>query len=123
MLALVAAELVVPVLWSTVMIVVQVISAVYFCGLAWACRMERGATWPTQALPLLFGAATIATGLLLSLNLAPRFGATPAYVAVSNSFHGHTSCLKTGKRSNSHSPTLGTNGREAGNYRTQYWMP
>ena len=79
MLALVAAELVVPVLWSTVMIVVQVISAVYFCGLAWACRMERGATWPTQALPLLFGAATIATGLLLSLNLAPRFGATPAY--------------------------------------------
>ena len=79
MLALVAAELVVPVLWSTVMIVVQVISAVYFCGLAWACRTERGATWPTQALPLLFGAATIETGLLLSLNLAPRFGATPAY--------------------------------------------
>jgi signal transduction histidine kinase len=79
MLALVAAELIVPVLWSTVMIVVQVISAVYFCGLAWACRTERGATWPTQAMPLLFGAATIATGLLLSLNLAPRFGATPAY--------------------------------------------
>ena len=79
MLALVAAELVVPVLWSTVMIVVQVISALYFCGLAWVCRTERAATWPTQALPLLFGAGTIATGLLLSLNLAPRFGATPAY--------------------------------------------
>ena len=57
MLALVAAELVVPVLWSTVMIVVQVISAVYFCGLAWVCRTERVATWPTQAMPLLFGAA------------------------------------------------------------------
>ena len=67
MLALVAAELVVPVLWSTAMIVVQV------------SRTERAATWPTQALPLLFGAGTIATGLLLSLNLAPRCGATPAY--------------------------------------------
>jgi hypothetical protein len=78
MLALVAAEVVVPVLWSTVMIVVQVISALYFCGLARVCRTERAATWPTQALPLLFGAGTIATGLLLSLNLAPRFGATPA---------------------------------------------
>ena len=79
MLALVAAEVVVPVLWSTVMIVVQVISALYFCALAWVWRTERAATWPTQALPLLFGAGTIATGLLLSLNLAPRFGATPAY--------------------------------------------
>ena len=85
MLALVAAELVVPVLWSTVMIVVQVISAVYFCGLAWVCRTERVATWPTQALPLLFGAGTIATGLLLSLNLAPRFGATPAYATTVSS--------------------------------------
>jgi signal transduction histidine kinase len=43
------------------------------------CRTEHAAAWSTQALPLLFGAGTIATGLLLSLNLAPRFGATPAY--------------------------------------------
>ena len=68
-----------PVLWSTVMIVIQVISAVYFFGLAWVCRTERAGTWPTQALPLLFRTGTIGTGLLLSLNLAPRFGAAPAY--------------------------------------------
>jgi signal transduction histidine kinase len=79
MLALVAAELIVPVLWSMDMIAVQMVSALYFCGLAWVCRTGRAATWSTQALPLLFGAGTIATGLLLSLNLAPRFGATPAY--------------------------------------------
>ena len=79
MLALVASELIVPVLWSVDMIAVQLLSALYFCGLAWVCRTGRAATWSTQALPLLFGAGTIATGLLLSLNLAPRFGATPAY--------------------------------------------
>jgi signal transduction histidine kinase len=79
MLALVASELIVPVLWSMDMIAVQAVSALYFCGLAWVCRTRRAATWSTQALPLLFGAGTVATGLLLSLNLAPRFGATPAY--------------------------------------------
>jgi hypothetical protein len=79
MVALIGAELTVPVLWSINMIVVQTVSALYFCGLAWVCRTGRVATWSTPALPLLFGAGTIATGLLLSLNLAPRFGATPAY--------------------------------------------
>jgi signal transduction histidine kinase len=79
MVALIGAELTVPVLWSINMIVVQTVSALYFWGLAWVCRTGRVATWSTPTLPLLFGAGTIATGLLLSLNLAPRFGATPAY--------------------------------------------
>jgi len=79
MLALVVSELIVPVLWSTELIFVQTASALYFCGLAWMCRTGRAASWPTQALPLLFGTGTIATGLLISLNLEPRFGANPAY--------------------------------------------
>jgi signal transduction histidine kinase len=79
MLALVVIELFVAALWSTELVVVQIASALYFCGLAWLCRSGRAATWPAPALPLLFGAGTIATGLLLSLNLGARFGATPAY--------------------------------------------
>jgi signal transduction histidine kinase len=83
MLALIATELIVAALWSAELILVQMASALYFCGLAWLCRNSRAAalptTWPTPALPLLFGVGTIATGLLLSLNLGSRFGATPAY--------------------------------------------
>jgi signal transduction histidine kinase len=79
MLALIASELIVPVLWSTELIFVQGVSALYFCALASLCRTGRTARWPTPALPLLFGTGTIATGLLISLNLEPRFGANPAY--------------------------------------------
>jgi hypothetical protein len=95
MLALIVTELIAPALWSAELILVQAASGLYFCGLAWVCREGRAATWsatgpatwtttwlttwPTPALPLLFGVGTIATGLLLSLNLASRFGATPAY--------------------------------------------
>jgi signal transduction histidine kinase len=82
MLALIVAELIVPALWSTELILVQMASALYFCALAWLCRKSRTATWPMPALPLLFGVGTIATGLLLSLNLASRFGATPAYATM-----------------------------------------
>ncbi len=52
MLALIVTELIVPVLRSTELIFVQMASALYFCGLAWLCRTDRAATWPTQALPL-----------------------------------------------------------------------
>jgi signal transduction histidine kinase len=79
MLALLVAEAVVPVLRSSDTILVKAISGLYFCGLAWACRTGRAATWPKQALPLLFGAGVTLTGLLLSVGLAPYFGATPAY--------------------------------------------
>jgi signal transduction histidine kinase len=79
MLALIVTELIVPVLRSTELIFVQMASALYFCGLARWCRADRASTWPTQALPLLFGAGTTVTGLLISLNLGPRFGANPAY--------------------------------------------
>jgi signal transduction histidine kinase len=79
MLALIVSELIVPVLWSIELIVVQAVSALYFCSLAFLCRTGRTASWPTQVPPLLFGTATIATGLLISLNLEPRFGANPAY--------------------------------------------
>jgi len=79
MLALVAVEFFVAALWSTELVLFQTASALYFCGLAWLCRKARIATWPTPALPLLFGVGAIATGLLLSLNLGARFGATPAY--------------------------------------------
>ena len=79
MLALIAAELIVAELRSTEPILVQIASALYFGGLAWLCRNGRAATWPMPALPLLFGMGAIATGLLLSLNLGARFGATPAY--------------------------------------------
>ncbi len=82
MLALIAAEIIVPLLWSMAMIVVQAVGALYFCGLAWLCRSGRAATWPPQAVPLLFGVGTIATGLMLSFILAPRFGATPAYATM-----------------------------------------
>jgi signal transduction histidine kinase len=79
MLALLIAEAVVPVLRSSDTISVKAISGLYFCGLAWACRTGRAAAWPKQALPLLFGAGATLTGLLLSVGLAPYFGATPAY--------------------------------------------
>jgi signal transduction histidine kinase len=79
MLALIAAELIVPVLRSTDLVSVKAASALYFFGLAWVCRTGRWARWPAQALPLLFGTGTTATGLLLSLHLGARFGANPAY--------------------------------------------
>ncbi|HEX9462464.1 MAG TPA: HAMP domain-containing sensor histidine kinase [Alphaproteobacteria bacterium] len=59
--------------------VAEIASGLYFCGLAWLCRGDRTATWPTQALPLLFGTGVTLTGLLFSLILTPRFGANPAY--------------------------------------------
>ena len=82
MLALIAAEFIVAELWSSELILVQTASGLYCCGLAWACRKGRAAAWPTPALPLLFGVGTIATGLVLSLNLGTRFGANPAYATM-----------------------------------------
>ena len=79
MVGLIVTELIVPVLRSTELIFIQIASGLYFCGLAWLCRTRRAATWPAQVLPLLFGTATSLTGLLISLNLGPRFGANPAY--------------------------------------------
>ena len=61
MLALIVSELIVPVLWSTELIFVQGVSALYFCALAFLCRTGRTARWPAQVLPLLFGTGTIAT--------------------------------------------------------------
>jgi hypothetical protein len=47
MLALIVSELIVPVLWSIELIVVQAVSALYFCSLAFLCRTGRVASWPT----------------------------------------------------------------------------
>ncbi len=79
MLALIVAELIVDELRSAELILVQLVSILYFSGLAWCCSNGSAATWPTPALPLLFGVGTSTTGLLLSINLGWRFGANPAY--------------------------------------------
>jgi signal transduction histidine kinase len=79
MFALIVAEVLVAVLWSADMILLKTFSALYFAGLALACRGAHAKAWPTQALPLLFGGGATLTGLLLSRDLAPHFGATPAY--------------------------------------------
>jgi len=79
MLALIVAELIVPELRSTEISLVQLVSVLYFLGLAWLCRNGSAEIWPAPILPLLFGVGTITTGLLLSLNLGSRFGANPAY--------------------------------------------
>ena len=82
MLALIVAELIVPVLHSWRMTAVQAVSGLYFCTLAWLCRGPYPARWPTQALPLLFGAGAALTGLLFTVILGSRFGATPPYATI-----------------------------------------
>ena len=79
MAILIVIERFVVVLRSDELALVQTASGAYFCGLALLCRGDRTATWPTQALPLLFGTGITVTGLLYTLNLGPRFGANPAY--------------------------------------------
>jgi signal transduction histidine kinase len=60
--------------------IAQAAVVLYYAALGFLCRSPRAARWPTAALPLLFAAVTAATGLVFSLDLAPRLGANPAYV-------------------------------------------
>ncbi|MDP1960945.1 MAG: HAMP domain-containing sensor histidine kinase [Reyranella sp.] len=59
--------------------IVQAVVVLYFVCLGFVCRSPQAARWPTPAMPLLFGLATIATGLVFAFDLAPRLGANPAY--------------------------------------------
>lgn len=82
MLALIVAELIVPILHSWQMTTVQAVSGLYFCALARLCRGLYPARWPTQTLPLLFGSGATITGLLFTVILGSRFGATPPYATL-----------------------------------------
>jgi signal transduction histidine kinase len=79
MVALLAVNLALPLLRVLDLSIVEMMSAVYFGALAPVCRQQRTLDWPPQLLPLLFGTGVVLTGLLFSVSLAPRFGATPAY--------------------------------------------
>lgn len=62
--------------------VVQAIAMVYFLCVGFVCRSPVVAQWPAPALPLLFGLASAATGLVFSLDLVPHLGANPAYATL-----------------------------------------
>lgn len=79
MLALLIANVSLPAFRLRALAVGEIVSVLYFCGLALLCRSERTAAWPNQALPLLFGTGVTLTGLFISLSIGPRFGATPPY--------------------------------------------
>ncbi len=79
MAALLVIDLAVPSLRSVDLALTQGASGLYFTILALACRRGGAATWPSQVLPLCFGAGVVATGLVFSMILGARFGATPPY--------------------------------------------
>lgn len=81
-LLLLAANLAVPSLRLWLHAAVQLVVALYFLALALIFRSAKAADWPTPTLPLLFGLGAAATGLVFSLDLAPRIGANPAYSTV-----------------------------------------
>ena len=60
----------------------QALAALYYVCLGFVCRWPGAARWPTPVLPLLFGLATAATGLVFSFDLVPRLGANPAYATL-----------------------------------------
>ncbi len=82
MALLLVANIVLPSLRIWQHALVQAVVVLYFVGLGFVCRSPRAAQWPTPALPLLFGGATAATGLVFALDLVPRLGANPAYATL-----------------------------------------
>jgi signal transduction histidine kinase len=82
MALLLVANIVLPSLRLWQHALVQAVVVLYFVGLGFICRSPRAAQWPTPTLPLLFGVATAATGLVFALDLVPRLGANPAYATL-----------------------------------------
>ena len=82
MALLLVANIVLPSLRLWQHALVQAVVVLYFVGLGFVCRSPRAAQWPPPILPLLFGGATAATGLVFALDLVPRLGANPAYATL-----------------------------------------